>query len=696
MNNYFMETHHHEWILTNKLGSYALGTGNLINQRKYHGLLIASDRNFSRFHLVAGMEERVEWRGQILHLDSNNYSNCIYPEGFLYLVKPWLRPFPTFLYSALPHQNAILIRKEIKMDADTNAVIVKYTNLGHHKLHFTLHPKFTMVPHHELNHPGSLDHERFDTEFENSGDGCSFSATRAANGLRVWGMMKGAELTPNRFTYNNVFYPWEVMSGYAGIGDQISLFELNFALDIGESKILLFADQPIQAPDKTITRIEKRYANLPKPKDFPREPDSDDTLIESLDLNDNFLYSYEEYLRLLEFALRDFVSNNDIVAGYPFYGAWGRDTMIVLNALMHTPGNLKLAEKVLMRYRREMKDGLIPNMRAESGREANYDTVDATLWFVILMWKLGRYKQDKAFWRGSIKLIEEVLTGILNNSQYPFFVRPDGLIELKEEFAHATWMDVRIDGKPVTPRNGAPVEINALWYNAVCCYQAMCDEYRRLAKVRYLPIEQITDMKDLIRASFQKFWSQGYLADRLLGDNPVDEMRPNAVIALSLPWEIIDRDKMQQVWDRAREELYTPYGLRSLSPNNFRFRKKYYGTQRERDLSYHNGSVWAWLLGPFCGLFLKLNRDKLPPEELAEKLSELVSTFRRSFMRGHIASLAEVWDGDHPHFPKGAPAQAISVAALYNIETFINSITNAQADRASKKLPRKPAKRKTR
>jgi len=611
-------------------------------------------------------------------------------------VKPWLRPFPTFLYSALPHQNAILIRKEIKMDADTNAVIVKYTNLGHHKLHFTLHPKFTMVPHHELNHPGSLDHERFDTEFENSGDGCSFSATRAANGLRVWGMMKGAELTPNRFTYNNVFYPWEVMSGYAGIGDQISLFELNFALDIGESKILLFADQPIQAPDKTITRIEKRYANLPKPKDFPQEPDSDDTLIESLDLNDNFLYSYEEYLRLLEFALRDFVSNNDIVAGYPFYGAWGRDTMIVLNALMHTPGNLKLAEKVLMHYRREMKDGLIPNMRAESGREANYDTVDATLWFVILMWKLGRYKQDKAFWRGSIKLIEEVLTGILNNSQYPFFVRPDGLIELKEEFAHATWMDVRIDGKPVTPRNGAPVEINALWYNAVCCYQAMCDEYRRLAKVRYLPIEQITDMKDLIRASFQKFWSQGYLADRLLGDNPVDEMRPNAVIALSLPWEIIDRDKMQQVWDRAREELYTPYGLRSLSPNNFRFRKKYYGTQRERDLSYHNGSVWAWLLGPFCGLFLKLNRDKLPPEELAEKLSELVSTFRRSFMRGHIASLAEVWDGDHPHFPKGAPAQAISVAALYNIETFINSITNAQADRASKKLPRKPAKRKTR
>ncbi|MCB5248011.1 MAG: glycogen debranching enzyme N-terminal domain-containing protein [Candidatus Cloacimonetes bacterium] len=694
MNNYFMETHHHEWILTNKLGSYALGTGNLINQRKYHGLLIASDKNFTRHHLVAGIEEKVEWRGQILHLDSNNYSNCIYPEGFLYLVKPWLRPFPTFLYSALPHQNDILIRKEIKMDADTNAVLVKYTNLGHHKLHFTLHPKFTMAPHHELNPPGSVDHEHFETSFENSEEGCTFLARRAANGLQVCGSMRGAELTPNRYSYYNVFYPWEVMNGYAGIGDQISLFELNFTLGIGESKILLFADQPIAEADKLAARIEKRYAALPKPKDFPRQPDTEDTLIGSLDLNDNLLYSREDYLRLLEFALKDFIANDDIVAGYPYYGAWGRDTMIVLNALMHNPKNLKLAEKVLLSYKRELKDGLIPNMRAESGREANYDTVDATLWYVILLWKLGKYKRDKAFWKDSIKLIEEVLAGILNNYQYPFFVRDDGLIELKEEFAHATWMDVRVDGKPVTPRNGAPVEINALWYNAICCYQAMCDEYRRLAKIRYTPIEQITELKGLIRGSFQKFWINGYLADRLNGDTPVEEMRPNAVIALSLPWEIIGRDQMRQVWERANAELYTPYGLRTLSPKDFRFRKKYYGSQRERDLAYQNGSVWAWLLGSFCGLYMKLNREQLPPEELAEKLGEQISTFRNSFLRGHIASVAEVWDGEHPHFPKGAPAQAISVAALYNIESYIQSISAAPRPEAGTRIRRKPAKRK--
>jgi len=348
--------------------------------------------------------------------------------------------------------------------------------------------------------------------------------------------------------------------------------------------------------------------------------------------------------------------------------------MIVLNALMHNPVNLDNVERILRKYSRELQNGLIPNMQQESGREANYDTIDATLWYVILLWKLGKRKKDTAFWKESIQIIEEVLKSILSNFQYPFFIRKDGLIELKEEFAHATWMDVRIDGKAVTPRNGAPVEINALWYNAICSYAAMCEEYQKLSGINYTPYEQIIELKDVVYKSFQKFWANDYLADRLLGDVPVEEIRPNALIALSLPWELIDKDKMEKVWQRAYAELYTPYGIRSLSPKDRRFRKKYYGTQKDRDLAYHNGSVWAWLLGSFCGLYLKINRGSMDDKAIAAKLSEFIETFRNSYMRGHIASLAEVWDGDNPHFPKGAPAQAISVAALYNIESFIASI----------------------
>lgn len=669
-----METHHHEWILTNKLGGYALGTGNLINQRKYHGLLIASDTSFNRSHLVAGIEEKVEWRGETIHLDSNNYSNCIYPEGFLHLVKPWLRPYPAFLYSALPHQDEILILKEVMMDEATNTTIVKYTNLGHHRMHFEFHPKFTMCQHHEVNSPGSLDYLGFESSINAQEGSSTYSAKRLDNGVCVHGAILHGEIHPNRYVYYNVYYPWEVMSGYAGIGDQISLFQIDFDLRVGQSNYLVFSDEPIADVQDIIKRIESRYADLPKPRDYPVLPDADNTTLSSLDYGDNFLYKYADYLKILEFALKDFVANDDIIAGYPFYGAWGRDTMVVLNALLHSAGNQELVERILGKYRRHIKGGLIPNMLAESGREANYDSIDATMWYIILLWKLGKIKHEARFWKDAIALTEEILTAISNNFQYPFNLRKDGLIELNQDFAHGTWMDVRIDGKPVTPRAGAPIEINALWYNALCAYHAMCEASNELCKENNPPLEPFDALKDKVLASMQKFWDGEFLADRLEGDKGIVEIRPNAIIALSLPWQIFDLGIMKQVLERTFSELYTYYGIRTLSPKDVRFRKKYYGTQRERDLSYHNGSVWAWLFGPFCGLYLKVYRTEKSDQEIAEALSSFIGTFRSSFMKGHIASIAEVWDGDAPHFPKGAPAQAWSVAALYNIETYISSL----------------------
>lgn len=678
MNNYFMETHHHEWILTNRKGAYALGTGNLINQRKYHGLLIASDARFQRRHLVAGMEEKVEWRGEIIHLDSNNYSNCIYPEGFLYLVKPWLRPYPAFLFSALPHQDDILILKELMMDEITNTTLVKYTNLGHHTLHFHLHPKLTMTVHHDLNLPGSLDFEEFATDAFNGEEGCGFSARRSSNGAEVFCASQMGSAEANRYVYYNVYYPWEVMAGYPGIGDQISLFELRFTLKVGQSNCILFSDAPLENPRAVIERIEKRYSSLPRPADWPAQPDEDHTLISSLDYNDNILFKRDGYLKLLEFALRDFQANDDVVAGYPWYGAWGRDTMIVLNALLHAPNCLDQVEKVLRKYSRHLSGGLIPNMLPESGRDVNYDSIDATLWYIILLWKLGKRKQDVGYWKEVIHLCEEILKSILSNYHYPFEIRNDGLISLKPEFSHATWMDVRIDGKAITPRDGAPVEINSLWYNALCCYEAMCDSYREASGVPYHPLELLVDAKALVHKSFAKFWTGDYLADRLVGETPVLEVRPNAVLALSLPWIPVTKEQMKAVFKKAEAELFTPYGIRTLSPKDPRFRKKYYGSQRERDLAYHNGSVWAWLLGAFCGLYVKAWRDELDDAALAEKLKGYISTFRTSFQKGHIASLAEIWDGDSPHFPKGAPAQAISMAALYNVETYIDKLEGSK------------------
>ncbi|MDZ4120823.1 MAG: amylo-alpha-1,6-glucosidase, partial [Candidatus Cloacimonadaceae bacterium] len=326
---------------------------------------------------------------------------------------------------------------------------------------------------------------------------------------------------------------------------------------------------------------------------------------------------------------------------------------------------------ILRKYSRHIKTGLIPNMLPESGREQNYDTIDATLWYVIMLYKLGKKRNKAAYWKEVIHITEEILKGIVYNNKYAFLVRDDGLIELKREFAHATWMDVRIDGLPVTPRDGAPIEINALWYNAICCYEAMAKSLTELTANPTTTIAELIDIKEKLLDSFEKFWMGDYLADRLIGDNQVKEIRPNAILAVSLPWEIVSRDKMKLVFEKAYKELYTFYGIRTLSPQDPKFRKKYYGNQKDRDLSYHNGTVWAWLMGAFCGLYLKIYQGQKPDKEIAAELSKYISTLRSSFMRGHIASVAEVWDGDSPHFPKGAPAQAWSVAALYNIESFI-------------------------
>ncbi len=674
MNNYFMETHHHEWILTNKLGAYALGTGNLINQRKYHGLLVASDKNFNRHHLVAGMEEKVEWRGEVIHMDSNNYSNCIYPEGFLHLVKPWLRPYPAFLYSALPHQNEILIFKEIMMDNESNTTLVKYGNLGKHLLHFNLHPKFTMCPHHEINAHGSLDYIDYHTQIDKTGQGAAFSALRVNNGIKVFGHALKATVSHNRYVYYNVYYPWEVMSGYEGIGDQISLYQIDFDLAPAESNYILFSDQPISDPIEMIERIEARYSMLPKAIDYPMYADAEDNLLAKLDYEDNFLFDRKGYLKLLEFALQDFITEDDVVAGYPFYGPWGRDTMVVLNAMLHNSTSLDLVERILRKYSMHIKDGLIPNMLAESGREANYDSIDASLWYIILLWKLGKKKKNKKYWKDAYDLTARIIGALMEQTDKPYRVRKDGLIELDPSFAHGTWMDVRVDGKAVCPRWGAPVEINSLWFNALSAYEAICEAHNSTGSTKINAKAEYLLLKDKVKDSFRKFWTGEFLADRLEGDKAIIEIRPNAIIALSLPWQPLPHDIMKQVLERTFKELYTFYGIRTLSPNDPRFRKKYYGTQRERDRAYYNGSVWAWLFGPFCGLYLKVYGAQKSETEIVKTIGDIIGVLRNSFMKGHIASVAEVWDGDTPHFPKGAPAQAWSVAALYNIETYLEKM----------------------
>ncbi len=681
MSNYFMETQHHEWILTNRHGGYCLGTGNLVNQRKYHGLLIAGFQNLERWHLVESMEEKIEWRGEEIYLDSNNYSNCIYPEGFLHLVKSWLRPYPIFLYSTAHHDDAILILKEIMMDRESNTVMIRYTNLGDHQLHFQLRPKLSMRIHHDLNAPATWDNEQLNTIIGIQGER-SFTTYRPSNRMELCGCSQVGEFHYETIIYRNVFYPWEVMLGYTGTGDMVAPVRLDFDLKVGEHNCILFSCEPIEDIDTMIGRITDQTESMPRPSDYPVRSEGH-SILESLDMQDLELFDDNAYKRLLHIAFDDFVLKGDIIAGYPWFGAWGRDTMISLEGLYHTPEGIETAWDILNSYGKKIRRGLLPNVLPESGAKANYDSIDAALWYVIRLYQVANLKDEaestrkekREIWETAFKYADKVVQGIMKHKTH-YRIREDGLVELQKNFSNATWMDARIDNVEVTPRHGAPIEINALWFNALEFYGIIHERLQELLpkKDRFMPDFDLVELSHKVFGAFDKFWTGSYLADRLEGDKRIDEVRPNAVIACGLPFEIIEQEKMAKVFEKAKKELFTEYGLRTLSPKNYRFKKKYIGSQIERDKAYHQGTVWAWLLDPFARLYIRTHEEDLTPKELQDGLGEIIHKFRNGFLRGHIASVAEVWDGDKPHFPKGCPAQAWSVAAVYNIEKMIENL----------------------
>ena len=699
MANYFLETQSHEWLLSNKLGGYAIGTGNLVPQRKYHSLLTKSNQQFERVSLLSTIEEEIEWRGETFNLDSNHYNNCIFPEGFLHLVKSWLRPYPIFLFSSVPHNDDILVKKELMMDEFTNSILIKYTNLSSHKLHFRIRPKFSLRNHHHLNEPGVWDNEEIITDQWNIQDEQYFKVCRIKNNAEVYGWYQHGKINYSKIIYKNNFYPWETMRGYLGVEDILSCYDIDFNLKPNESNYFIFSDSFIDNPNNLVVKIEKRYKKYPLPVDLPSKRvisknldaiiNTEDTenLLNMLDFNDNVLFDKEAYYKILELSMTDFIANDNIIAGFPWFGAWGRDTMIALEGVLRLPKGADIAWQVLKNYAVLIKDGLIPNMISESGQAGNYTSIDATLWFILRLFETceiltqkGTQKQKLNYWKEVIDLTEKILNDLIYKTHYDFKIREDGLIELMHSFASATWMDAKINNISVTPRDGAPVEINALFYNALCCYMIMIEKYNNIAPESkfYITNLEYTQLKDQIKESFHKFWIGDYLADRLYHDEPIKEYRPNALIATSLPFSPLSVDKIQQVYECAHVELFTPYGLRTLSPRDPSFKKKYFGDQIQRDKTYHQGTVWAWLLLPFVKTWLKAYPYKSSNESI-NHISYLIEKFRNGFSKGHIASIAEVWDGEKPHFPKGTPCQAWSVSAIYVIEMILKEMEENQS-----------------
>ncbi|BAU23276.1 hypothetical protein THC_0891 [Caldimicrobium thiodismutans] len=625
----------YEWLLTNRKGGYALGTAFLANLRKYHGLLIAGKEKGYRAHLLSSLEEKISFPSGLTYLlDTNFYPDNIFPQGYTHIKEFFFKPYPVFYYSC-PKTNEIFLQKSLRMAEDKNALLLSYHNISSYPFKLFLRPKLTFRNHHHLTSAQAWKDYIVETS--------SQEAFISRDDLALFLYLNQGNLFQDSLFYYRVYYPLEELRGYASLEDLFSPLLIEVELLPGESLELLFSDQSLPHPEEEIKKIKGRYAP-------------------ALSLSSKKkAFKQEDFADLLKGMVRDFLIEGDVIAGYPWFYCWGRDTFIGLPALFYLEEGQSFCIEIFENYAQRRQKGLIPNVIG-SQEETNYNSLDGTLWFLLRIFEFLEFFKGKVSSAGKKRLllsVEETLECFLTDTGLPFYVdEEDGLLEIPETTNLAlTWMDVVIDGRPLTPRYGKPIEISFLWHNVL----TFAKSYLKKSFLKKYKIEGLLERHS---SSLQKYFGKEAIADRLFRGEPVFETRPNFVIALSLPVTPVVQETLKLAEKIAREELLTPFGLRTLSPKHPGFKRKYFGNQYQRDLSYHNGSVWVWLLYPYCKLLGKI----LTLRDYKEALKKLLHPFRDLILSGKVGSLPELYDGDSPFYPKGAPAQFWSVSAILLLE----------------------------
>jgi predicted glycogen debranching enzyme len=346
-----------------------------------------------------------------------------------------------------------------------------------------------------------------------------------------------------------------------------------------------------------------------------------------------------------------------IIAGYHWFTDWGRDTMISLEGLTLVTGRFNEARWILKTFAYYVRDGLIPNMFPEGQKEGLYHTADATLWFFHAIDRYLQYTQDKNLLKTLLPVLKEIIKYHLKGTHFGIGMDDnDFLLKQGKTGYQLTWMDAKVEDWVVTPRRGKAVEINALWYNALCLMESWTKE------VQDDDPKFFRDAISKIKDSFnKKFWYEegGYLFDVIDGENGNDTAcRPNQIFSFSLPNPVLNRDKWERVLDIVTKNLLTPVGLRSLSQDHKDYKSKYFGNLRARDAAYHQGTVWGWLIGPYVDAWLKLHPEK------KDGVKNLIKGFDTHLNEGGIGTISEIFDADEPFHERGCIAQAWSVAEL--------------------------------
>lgn len=626
-----------EWIETNGLGGFSSSTITGLNTRRYHGLLTAATKPpVGRVLLLSKLEETLVIDGERFDLGVNQYPGVIHPQGHKHLVEFRMHPFPVFVYRA----GGAELEKSVFMVEGENTVVVEYairqSGAGPiRECALELRPLVAFRDYHSTTHENA----GLDPTVITLPGLATIHPYRDLPFLHFAHDADSVESTGE--WYRNFEYAIEQERGLDYQEDLFNPFVARFDLGARNTATVIASTERHNALEaeafraKEIQRREALLASSP----------SGDPLVQALTVAaDQFIVKRGDL--------------KTVIAGYHWFSDWGRDTMITLPGLTLVTGRPEIAKSILLAFAKSVDQGMLPNRFPDVGETPEYNTIDATLWFFEAVRAFLAYTGDIAFVRDNLyPKLKEIIEWHMRGTRYGIRADGDGLLNGGEPGVQLTWMDVKIGDWVVTPRYGKPVEIQALWYNALRIMESLAAGFDSVSQASYAAVA------DSAKESFNaKFWNeaQGCLYDVVNAAGVDGSIRPNQIFAVSLPHTMLAKDRARRVLEVVERDLLVPCGLRSLSPRDPNYHAHYEGGVWARDSAYHQGTVWPWLIGPFITAYVKVNdRSAAARQQAATWLAD----FRSQVVRG-LGQLPELADAEPPHMPRGCMAQAWSVAEL--------------------------------
>ncbi|MBE9043123.1 glycogen debranching enzyme family protein [Pleurocapsales cyanobacterium LEGE 10410] len=643
-----------EWLITNGIGGYGAGTISGLLTRRYHGLLIAAlQPPLGRTLMLTKLNETATYNNHNYDLYCDRWGDgTIFPQGYDNLENFCLvGTTPVWQYQLADAR----LEKRIWMEQGENTTYIRYVlKSARQPLTLSLNALVNYRDHHGDTHSNGWQMQINPIEH-----GIDIKATADATNIYLLSSSQSNHVVswkPQHIWYDNFSLAIEKYRGLTHCEDHLLAANCTITLNPGESITIIASTRPDPNLDIELAwQAQYDYEQELLTNFRTTKPDRELERSNS-EGSDRLVLAANQFIVARPTAA--FPEGKTIIAGYPWFNDWGRDTMISLPGLTLATGRPDVAHSILRTFAKYVDRGMLPNLFPDGRQTPDYNTVDATLWYFEAIYAYYLQTRDKSLIEELFPILTAIIDRYRRGTRYNIHQDSDGLIYAGQTGVQLTWMDAKVEDWVVTPRTGKPIEINALWYNALIIME-------QLAQVLDQSGQEYIELASLVRRGFQRFWNNelGYCYDVLDTENGNDSsLRPNQIFAVSLPAlesaeSLLTLEQQRRVVEVVNQELLTPYGLRSLAPKHPDYQGHYGGDRRQRDGAYHQGTTWSWLIGHFVQAHFKVYRQ---PETARNFLIPMVEHLQT----GCVGNISEIFDGDPPFTPRGCFAQAWSVAEV--------------------------------